>query len=108
MKQSILVMLVILVAGCTWVKETEGAKDVALVKSVHAVGCQKIGHTKSTVKDTIGIIERGERKVSNELITLAKNDAASRGGNSIVATSGIVDGSQTFDIHHCEMNSFKP
>ena len=102
MKQFILAVLTLMVIGCNWVKETQDGSVVALVKPIHVAQCQKVGYTKSTVKSKVGIIERGERKVANELVTLAKNDAARRGGNSIVATSGIVDGTQTFDIYQCD------
>ena len=40
-------------------------------------------------------------KVAGELATLARNSAAQLGGDTVVATSEITDGSQTFAVYRC-------
>jgi len=39
--------------------------------------------------------------MGEELEILAKNSAASMGGNVIVRISGIKDGEQSFDVYKC-------
>jgi hypothetical protein len=49
----------------------------------------------------VGILARGDSKVRGELITLARNEAATMGGDSIVAESPAVQGRQTFGVYRC-------
>ncbi|MBT8440276.1 MAG: DUF4156 domain-containing protein [Gammaproteobacteria bacterium] len=88
-------------SACTWVEPTKEGKEVLLVKAFNVQTCQHIGSTTSTVKHAIGPVTRSEEKVTEELITLAKNHAAERGGDSIVAKGPLVNGSMSFDIFRC-------
>lgn len=88
--------------ACTWVEPAERAESVALVNDVHVVSCQKLGQTTSSVKDKLGIIKRRQHKVSEELLTLAKNTAVEMGGDSVVALSEASDGEQSFAIFRCQ------
>lgn len=97
-----LLFSVLTVFGCQWVKPTDGGDNVSLVKMAHVVNCEKLGSTTSTVKDSIGFIDRKERKVVDELVTLAKNDAAKMGGDTIVAKKAISEGSQEFNVYRCQ------
>lgn len=90
-----------LLVACTWVKTSEEARTVALVKPSAAQQCEKLATTTSKVADNIGPIPRGESKVQDELIDLAKNEAALIGGDSIVAEGAVVDGVQRFSIYRC-------
>lgn len=87
--------------ACTWVEPTKESSDVTLVKSFNVKDCKKLSTTTATVKHSIGGITRDEETVTEELITLAKNKAASLGGDSIVSRGPAVDGSMTFDIYKC-------
>jgi hypothetical protein len=89
-------------SGCTWVDAKPGASKVTLVMPEHVGQCQPLGTTISQVKDKVGIIHRSEAKVTEELLTLAKNSAVDLGGNTLVAESGPVDGSQKFKIYKCQ------
>lgn len=88
-------------AGCTWVKPIGQAAEVALVQPTHVVQCQSLGTTRVSVKDRLGILKRSERKVSEELSTLAKNSAVSMGGDTIVEKTEVIDGAQDFAIYQC-------
>ncbi len=101
MRSIILIAAVSTVTACTWVKPTDQGSEVALVKPAHIYDCTKIGSTTSQVKQKVGIIERKEQKVTDELITLAKNEAARVGGDTILAKGAVQDGEQTFDIYRC-------
>lgn len=88
--------------GCQWVKPTAAAQEVALVKPAHVENCEKLGSTTSTVKGKVGFVERKDQKVTDELVTLAKNEAASLKGDTIIAVGAPVDGRQKFDIYRCQ------
>jgi hypothetical protein len=87
--------------GCTWVKPTEAGKGVTLVPVANVTHCERLGATKSSVKHKIGSMDRNEEKVTEELVTLARNEAAEMGGDSIVAQGPAEDGEMRFDVYRC-------
>ncbi|WP_024851224.1 DUF4156 domain-containing protein [Hydrogenovibrio kuenenii] len=89
-------------SACTWVKPTAGGENVVLVKDYNVKDCKKLGSTTTNVADKIGIIKRDPETIQKELATLAKNTAAKMGGDSIVATSPLQDGTMTFAIYKCK------
>lgn len=91
-----------MVLACTWVKPVEHADEVALVNQEHVVNCTKLGQTTSSVKDKLGLIKRKENKVSEELLTLAKNSAVEMGGDTVMVVSEAVDGEQSFAVFDCQ------
>ncbi len=98
---SLWVLVALALGACQWVKPIAGASDVALVKPQHVSNCKRLGTTTSSVKDAIGFLRRGERKVADELITLAKNVATKMGGDSILAVSEVNAGEQDFEVYDC-------
>jgi len=103
MKQKIGFLLgaAVWLSGCTWVEPTKEGGEVLLVKAFNVEGCQHLGSTETSVKHVIGPVTRSEEKVTEELITLAKNRAAEMGGNSIVAKASPADGAMSFDVYRC-------
>jgi len=89
-------------SGCTWVDPVAGASRVTLVMPEHVSQCKPLGTTVSQVKDKVGIIHRSEAKVTEELLTLAKNSAVELGGDTLVAETGPADGTQKFKIYKCK------
>ena len=88
--------------GCTWVKLTDQGSTVTLVESV-ASNCEKLGTTTSIGKADIASVDRSEEKVATELTTLARNHAATMGGNTIVPEGSVTDqGQQTFSVYTCD------
>jgi hypothetical protein len=53
------------------------------------------------VLDKVAGVRRGYTTVAEELATLARNSAAQLGGDTVVPTSEIVDGTQTFAVYNC-------
>lgn len=88
--------------GCTWVEPIPGASAVTLVQPSHVVNCRSIGTTASSVKHEIGFINRSDTKVAQELLTLAQNSAVELGGDTLVAESAPIAGSQKFRIYKCK------
>jgi len=87
--------------ACTWVEPTKEGSEVLLVKASNVETCKNLGTTNTFVKHKIGVVTRSEEKVTEELITLAKNRAAEKGGDSIVSKGPVSEGSMSFDIYKC-------
>ncbi len=87
--------------ACTWLEITEDGKNVALVKASDVSDCLKLGSTNAGVTYKIGILTRDEDDVNEELIIVAKNSAAKRGADSIVAKGPAIEGKMSFDIYKC-------
>jgi len=87
--------------ACTWVEPTKEGSEVLLVKSFNVETSRKLGTTNTFVKHKIGVITRSEETVTEELVTLAKNRAAEKGGDSIVAKGPASEGEMSFDIYKC-------
>ncbi|MFX4227817.1 MAG: DUF4156 domain-containing protein [Porticoccaceae bacterium] len=95
------ILAALALSACTWVEPAEEAANVAVVEARHVITCERIGVTSASVKDRIGFINRSDRRVAEELATLAKNSAAAMGGDTLVASSEIDDGVQEFIVYRC-------
>lgn len=93
----------VLLASCTWVELNEEAEGVGLLSQdefdLRKDDCRKVGSAQVSVLDKV-LLERSSEKVSEELTTLARNQAAGR-GNVIVATTDVTDGAREYDIYQC-------
>lgn len=100
-KRTILAAIAASVLGCTWVPLTDAGRSVRTLPASAVAGCEKVGTTRSKTSDRVVIFARTERKVREELESLARNEAADVGGNAIVPIDAVVDGRQSFDIYRC-------
>lgn len=101
-----LVVMGILLSGlmqaCTWVKPTAEANNVHVVGQSNLGGCERLGWVDVAVRSELLFdIQRSPAKVKTELETLARNQAARRGADSIIATTEVENGKQQFDIYRC-------
>ena len=91
-----------LLAACTWVKNTpEGAK-IRVAQAGEIGNCESGGEITASLKSRVGGFERKPGKVAGELETLARNEAATMGGDTIVAASPVKEGRQTFRVYRCK------
>jgi hypothetical protein len=90
-----------LLQGCAWVKPTASGAEVRVATPAEVAGCREAGSTQVSVLDKVAGVRRGYTTVSEELATLARNSAAQLGGDTVVPTSEIVDGAQTFAVYDC-------
>lgn len=88
--------------ACTWVKPEPEAAEIQVVKPEHVENCKKLGEASAQTKDKLIGLQRKSKKVSEELLTLAKNEAASMGGNTLVSVEAPEDGKQSFLVYLCE------
>ena len=94
-------LLTAALSGCTWVKLTEQGEAVSVAASVPAT-CEKLGSTSSMVKSDIASFDRNSAKVATELETLARNAAATMGGDTIVPETEVSEqGERRFGIYRC-------
>ena len=90
-----------ILSSCTWVRVTSQGEGVRLVQSAKAVEpCKKIGKVNTKVVSEV-VFNRDAEKVAGELADLARNEAATLGGDTIVPTSEIIDGRRSFDVYQC-------
>ena len=99
--QFALILLLSVPGACTWVKPTAEGEKVVVANAEHVMQCKKISTTTFSVKHKIGSMDRKQEKVSGELMTLAKNEAAARDGDTVVSHGPVKEGSMTFDIYRC-------
>lgn len=96
------VLLSSVVSACTWVKVNSNATNVHVVGRNNLAGCEQLGWVGvATRAELLFDIQRSPVKVKTELETLARNAAADRGADSIVAKSDVKNGKQDFDIYRC-------
>jgi hypothetical protein len=63
--------------------------------------CDRIGVISSKTKDSIGW-DRNRNKVREEIETLARNEAAALGANTLVPIGEPEEGAQTFHAFVCQ------
>ncbi|NHO68035.1 DUF4156 domain-containing protein [Aestuariicella hydrocarbonica] len=93
-------LTIMTVSACTWVKTAPGADQVALKNAQDVVACKYLGTATGKTKDSL-VFKRNSDKVATEVLTLARNEAFSQGGNAVVPKGGVVNGVQTFAIYQC-------
>lgn len=87
--------------GCQFVPLTEGGEKARVLSAEEVQQCKKVGNTTASVKSEIIGIPRQQTVISEELVRLARNNAAVMGGDTVVPASEIVRGSQLFSIYKC-------
>src|SRR5262245_2664187 len=100
MRRSIAVVGALALA-CTWVKVTPGGTAVRVAKEGEVGHCVTKGRTHAQTQDRAWIFGRDPKTIAKELESLARNEAALMGGDTIVPASGIDRGRQTFDVYLC-------
>ena len=96
-----LLALSLVLCACSpqWVKPTAEGETVAILQEKDVVNCRPVTSITVSVLSKV-LINRDPEKVKEELRTLARNKAANS-GDSIVASSPVNNGEQTFDIYRC-------
>jgi hypothetical protein len=90
----------VLCGGCTWIQLTDAGAGVNQATASQVGQCRQIGAVSSSTQDKVGV-KRSRGKVAEELIVLARNEAAVIGGDTIVPVGPPVDGRQDFTVYRC-------
>ena len=90
-------------SGCqSWVQLTPEGAGVELIGDAARVSsCARVGRANVQTLGKIVVVERGSQRLQDELLTLARNEAADLGGDTVVPESLIADGSQVFGVYRC-------
>jgi len=94
-------ILTVACSSCSWVKLTDAGKTVHVANIGEVTSCEQLGEATAHVLDKVGFVRRSRAKQARELATLARNEAAGMGGNTIVAVSDIEDGGRKFRVYRC-------
>jgi hypothetical protein len=91
-----------LIPACTWVKMEAGGGEVRVApRGDELAGCTRRGEVGVSVKDKVGLYRRNELKVRDELETMARNEAASLGADTVQALNEPSAGEQRFAAYAC-------
>ena len=96
-----LIAIAAVTSSCTWVKVSEQASSVAVANAANVRGCKQVSEVNVSVPNKVGFIQRDADKVATELATMARNEAAGDGGDTVVPSSGIENGRQSFNVYKC-------
>jgi hypothetical protein len=104
-KIAVLLAMTIIFQACTWVKATPSGQKVVVAQAGTVDSCENKGEVESALKSRVGGFERNATKVKDEIETLARNEAAKMGGDTIVALSNVRDGKQNYGVYRCRSSS---
>ena len=96
-----LIAVAAVASSCTWVKVTEKGSSVAVANAANVRGCENLSEVSVSVTSKLGFIKRDADKVATELANLARNEAVGIGGDTIVPSSTIENGRQSFNVYKC-------
>ncbi|MEM7097400.1 MAG: DUF4156 domain-containing protein [Pseudomonadota bacterium] len=88
------------VAGCTFVSLSEKGADVVQMQPADVLNCTTVGVVSTSTQDKV-VISRGDAKVREELLVLARNQAGELGANAIVPIDQPIEGKQNFRAYQC-------
>lgn len=88
-------------AACTWIPLTDAGAAVSQATPAEVTGCRLVGNVSASTQDRV-LIKRSRGKVAEELTVLARNEAATLGGDTVVPAGPIRDGRQDFDVYRCD------
>ncbi len=88
-------------SGCTWVEPDNGGRQVQVAYGKDLGGCTSKGDITVSVKHRVGLYERNDMKVRDELESLARNEAATLGADTIQAYDEPLSGEQRFGAYIC-------
>ena len=96
-----LIAIAAMSSSCTWVKVSEQASRVAVANAANVRGCVHISEVNVSVPNKVGMINRNSDKVATELASMARNEAVNDLGDTIVPSSTIENGRQSFNVYKC-------
>lgn len=89
-------------SACTWVKmEPEGAVVRVAQRGDDLSACTRRGEVGVSVRDRVGLYQRNDLKVRDELETMARNEAASLSADTVQAVNEPSGGEQRYAAYAC-------
>jgi hypothetical protein len=100
--RNLLPLIVSLAVGCSWVPLSEEGEKVMVTSPDEVITCERVGRTKAAVLRKVWFVPRRQSAVARELATLARNEGAKLGGNTVTPLGQEVDGKRTYAVYVCE------
>lgn len=89
-------------SACAWVSLEKGAADVLVLPANRLpADCDSLGSVTVSVLDKVGVLERHDEEVIQDLNILARNYAAERGGDTAVPRGPGTNGKREYEIFRC-------
>ncbi len=96
----LMLVSVISIAGCTFVRMAPGAAKVRVVERAPS-GCVRRGEIDVSVRDSLPFHERNPLRVRDELEVLARNEAPGLGADTVQPEGPPVAEAQRFIAWRC-------
>lgn len=94
-------VLTAVLTGCAVVELKPQGEKVRILAQQEVGRCKRLGHITTNTVATFGFLARPKEGVVEDVQRLARNNAAGMGGDTVVATSPLIDGEQSFDVYRC-------
>lgn len=106
LRSLILALSLLPLAACTWVALDKPAEDVLVLPADRVTSaCESRGRVKVSVASTVGVLERHDEEVVEDLHVLARNHGAKQGADTVVARGPVVNGIREYEIFRCKEGS---
>lgn len=92
-----------LTGGCSWVTPSPEAvnKKIAVVNGADVANCKLTSRVDLSVPEKLGTLQRVPEDMQKDLQTLAMNQAASAGDDTVAPLTNQVGGKQTWGLYAC-------
>ena len=95
-------LLVVGLPACTWVKMEPGSTAVRVARMGDDLSsCSKRGEIGVSVRDKVGLYQRNDLKVRDELETMARNEARTLSADTVQPLNDPSAGEQRFAAYTC-------
>ena len=100
--QKFVLITILAVAGsaCSFVKVSDAGASVTQASAPDVINCKNLGVIESNTRAKV-LFKRNSATVRQELIDLARDQAAGMGANAIVPLGEPVEGRQKFTAYRC-------
>lgn len=93
--------MTILLTACSFVSLDPQAGDVVVAENTNALNtCRFLGNTNVSLWSKAETFQ-SQKTVESQLNTLARNEAATMGGNTVAPHSEINNGQRTYSVYKC-------
>lgn len=87
--------------ACSFVSLDPGARDVNVVEDTNSLkNCKALGETNVNLWSKAETFQ-SDKTVNTQLDTLARNQAATMGGNTVIPASDINNGQRKYNVYNC-------
>lgn len=97
--------LALSLGACTWVKMEPDGVTVRVARAGDSLSsCTKKGEVSVSVRDKVGLYQRNDLKVRDELETMARNEASTLAADTVQPLNEPSGGEQRFAAYQCGSN----